>query len=496
VVWAALLILRAVGAFAGLDRLPLLPSVPAEVLINDPAVALSEGRGLVGPGFEHSINGLDKMYAHFPPVFITLQSLVYRVFGFSAFTLRALGGFDGLLAFALFLAVFHELYRQGIIDRLGIICGSVLLLLEPTTLFQARQGRMESTNILFGALAVYLTVRASRSRHELPLWIASAAASGFSLATHPSGMLFVPVLAAWSLPRLRRYGIVRWLAVNALPLAVFGAVWLSAYGIRALDAVKQMQHLASYSPPPSLALSMLAGVVRRGAVAELQQTGGFALVSIVVAPVLGCLRFFSVLGSGDPVDASPRWRRILAGSAAVLIVQCLLIAFVLPWSGPNRIVMAMPFAFLCLAIALSHLPRLRAKAVLALASLALVAEVALIGGYFLQLRSGAADRGPDRFDAIVDSIPNSIEAPARVAAVPEFWFAFHHRGRPVSLIYHALDESRYWNETPGAFDAYDAVILDPATPDYANLLARARPGKPLERVVHTWRRDFTVLERK
>src|SRR5258708_7874969 len=94
--WVALFAIRAAGLFVGLDRLPMVPTVNPEVIINDPALSLSRGHGFVAYSFEHSVNGLDRMYAHFPPIFIALQALIFRLFGFSAITLRALSVFCDL----------------------------------------------------------------------------------------------------------------------------------------------------------------------------------------------------------------------------------------------------------------------------------------------------------------------------------------------------------------------------------------------------------------
>jgi hypothetical protein len=307
-------------------------------------------------------------------------------------------------------------------------------------------------------------------------------------------MLFVPPLAAWSLLRVRRFGgshgWFTWLAVNALPLGVFGMIMLGTYGSKTIGALEQMQHLSHYNPGPSLALGMLASVIVRGAGGELQQAGGFAVVLIVFAPLLACCRWLAVWKSGSE-PASPEWLRILAGAAGVLAVQCLLVAWVLPWSGPNRLVMATPFAVLCCAVTLSYLPGSVSRFATAAAALVLVAEAGIQAGYFAQLRGGGDARGPARFDKIVDQIPRG----ARVAASPEFWFAFHHRGRPVALVYRWLGEPRYWNDAPGSFSGYDVVILDPTSEDYSVQLAKARIDKPVERVLHTWRRDFTLLER-
>lgn len=60
-------------------------------------------------------------------------------------------------------------------------------------------------------------------------------------------------------------------------------------------------------------------------------------------------------------------------------------------------------------------------------------------------------------------------------------------------MYHALGEFQYWVSTLEAFDPYDVVILDPGTTEYESLRLKAKPGHPLESMVHTYSRDFLVL---
>src|ERR1700679_201877 len=107
-----LLVLRAAALLTGLDRLPMLPSVNPEVIINDPALALSSGHGFVAFSFEHSVNGLNRLYGHFPPLYIALQAVIFRLFGFSAIAMRASSVVFDLATCCAFLAVLGEFYRQ------------------------------------------------------------------------------------------------------------------------------------------------------------------------------------------------------------------------------------------------------------------------------------------------------------------------------------------------------------------------------------------------
>lgn len=112
--WTALFVVRAVLLCVGLDRLPLLPTVADEVFVNDPAVSLSLGHGFVGFSLTHSRMGLDHIFANYPPVFIVLQSLVFRLFGLSAVTLRASSVICDLLGCLIFLVILLELLDRAL----------------------------------------------------------------------------------------------------------------------------------------------------------------------------------------------------------------------------------------------------------------------------------------------------------------------------------------------------------------------------------------------
>ena len=204
-VWIVLLVLRSSVLLIGVDRLPLVPAVGDEVIINDPAVALSRGYGRVAFSFEHSSSGINRLYRHFPPVFIWLQSLMFRVFGFSVWSLRATSMFCDIAACVAFLAILLELRQRRFAEDWIVALTGIVILLEPSTLTHARQGRMEPLGMLLGALAFFLALRAERSaRHEKLLWFCSAMLVGLALGTHLANLIMWAALAVWSLRWFRR----------------------------------------------------------------------------------------------------------------------------------------------------------------------------------------------------------------------------------------------------------------------------------------------------
>lgn len=487
--WIGILFLvRAVGLIIGLDRLPMLPSVQPEVIINDPAVALSRGEGLRAPVFEHSLHGLDTLFAHFPPVFVALQSIVFRVFGFSALTLRASSVIADLGAALVFVAILWELYRRRILDRLGWMFGSLLILLEPTMLIHSREARMESLNVLLGGLAIYLCLRADLSgRFGVASWFAAAALIGIALASHPASLLLWAALFIFSLFRFRSLGAIRWLAIHSTPPLVFISIWLATYRAKSLAALRQMREIAAYAPHPSLRLVELTSNVSHGAVKLAQNSGGFALLLTIVALGAGCWRLLS--SKKDPEFASGEWQTSLSCSTTIVLVQILLLQLVVPTSGMNRVVMTVHFASVCLALAVSHLRPSGARIVKAGFLVAALLQLTLLGGYLSELRKDWHGRSAQRFDQIVDSLPRG----ARVVAPPEMWFAFRSRERQVAIIITTLDEERYWKEVPDAFDPYEVVILDPNSSAYPSLYSRVTVRKPDRYVLRSSGRNFVVF---
>lgn len=486
--WAILLVVRAAALFVGLDRLPLVPAAPPEVMINDPAVALSRGYGLAAFSFEHSLNRLNILYANFPPVYIALQSLVFRVLGVSAMTLRVPGVLADLGACVFFLLVLREFYARKIVDRPGVTIAGILLLLEPITLIHDRSGRMESLCVLFGSLSLYLCVRADRDgRWQVPLLCASAVAAGLALATHFESLVICAVPALWTVARIRRlrYG---WIALNALPLIVLLAVWALTYGAKSMEAFHQLRQLAVYAPKSSLDVGGVVAGVASGNRRAALQSGGPAIIVILAALGLGACRILVASLQRKREEIPAEWHSALLRFTAIVLVQCALIQFIVPGPGATRINVMVPFAVLCLGVALSWLGNWTRKLATAAAGLMILLQLAVTIAYLGELRNSWQTRSAQRFDALVSAIP----ADARVVAVPEFWFAFQSHHRRLALIYHADNEYKYWSDQPGAFDPYDVVILDPGTREYDALHAKARKGRPVEYVLKTHDRDFTV----
>jgi uncharacterized membrane protein len=484
-------VFRCVALFLGVDRLPLTPSVIDEVIINDPAVALSRGYGLVAFSFEHSHSGLDRMYGHFPPLFIVLQALVFRLFGFSVFTLRAPSVLFDLAAGVVFLAILLELRHRAFAETWAVALAGLLILLEPTTLVHSREGRMESLVVLLGGLALYLAMRAERSaRNEKALWFAGSIAVGLALSTHLAAVMMWAAFTLWSLRRFQRLGTGLWLTINSLPILVLLFAWSVAHRSGSLAAFRQMRLIASYSPAPSLRLESLASSIGAGNMQALISTSGAPALLCAIAILGFALGRLAMPTSGIASKTQSGWRPALTMLTAILAAQCLLVQFVVPNSGWNRILIAVPLAFVCLAAAVSYLRWQSAWALISLMLLLVAGVQVLMDGFYLeQMRQDWTARSPDRFDAVLRSIPEH----ASVAAAPQFWYAFLERKQRFAVIDASMEGTRYYLEAPGAFDGFDFVILNPAAPDYAPMLAKAQIKHPVQFLAKTFKQDFVVL---
>ncbi|GEM_PF-6291151 len=463
--WALLLILRASVLAIGLDRLPLFPAVPDEADLADPAMSLSQGHGWRAPSFAHSPNGEDRFYALFPPLFPLIQAAVFRAFGLSPIALRASSVIASELACLAFLAAMWELRRRETAgDAATLWCGA-LLILEPTTIVRARLGRMEPLVLLFAGLGLYFALRAERdAKRATTWWLAAAVASGLALATHPAAIALALALAIW--------GGRRWMAVNAAALLVPLAVYAAAYRERTIEAFQQLVRHTGGAPPPSLNSGEIAVAITSGSFHDVFALGGVALFWI----------YLSVLAA-----FIARRRQDVSRLAAMALVPILLFAFFIPGSKSDRVILALPYAMLCLAA----MPR-PGKLVTVAACIALVAELAICSAYLWDLRRNWTDRAPDRLDAIAQVVPRET----RIAAVPEFWYAFLRQNRPLTVIQHRhFAEPNFWIEDPHPFDEYDVVILDSVEWDWAALREKALARHPYGLDCASFHHRFVVFSR-
>ena len=123
-----LIILRVIIGWYGFDTLPLI-SNNDEVIIQDPAVSLSQGTGLIAPSFKGLI--INDLYAHHPPIFIWIQAIIFRLLGFSEFSLRGLGVTSGFISIIILILVLRTLYQINLINKADLVLSTMMVIFDP-----------------------------------------------------------------------------------------------------------------------------------------------------------------------------------------------------------------------------------------------------------------------------------------------------------------------------------------------------------------------------
>lgn len=459
-------------------QLPVAPVLGDEIIVNDPAIALSRGQGLVAPSFQDSAYGLDKLYAHFPPVYIFAESLAFRKFGVSVYSLRLVTTAMGIAAAGVFLVVMWCLCRWGVADWGTASLAACLYTLNASMLVVHRIARMESTVeclLLSSLLCVFASIFLSAEdatgriqRKRLLFVFAGAVLAGASLATHPEAissvlpiMLFLLLVAP-----------VSWMA-RVISLAVLGitpiAIWLAAYGARWKQALAQMNAIHRSAPPP--------GIFGFGRVFFLEKSRNLAQVSRATLFAL-CLFILGLLvvrwialrkgASGRPehTEGAPS-QLLLTGIFAFSTIITLIFLMWFISASVTRYEVIFPVYLAGLVIALRGIslkkPIVRWALVLAIGFIAF--QIGATAVYLNKDSDPDVDLAATRFDAMVDSIPQS----SRVAVTPMLWLAFQHKGRPITLLYNGFDGKEKWfaaNNNP--LVQFDAVVLDSSFVDEFN----------------------------
>ena len=150
-----LFILRVLLVFIGFDRLPLIPALGDEVIINDAAITLARTGSMVNQSFTYSSLGLDHLYGHFPPIFILAQAGVIKIFGLSAFSLRLISLTSVLLLPAISSLILLDLYKKKIIKKHILFWITAIIFLDMSSISFGRMARMDSLANFFILLALF-----------------------------------------------------------------------------------------------------------------------------------------------------------------------------------------------------------------------------------------------------------------------------------------------------------------------------------------------------
>lgn len=461
-------------------QIPVAPVIGDEVIINDPAIALSHGQGLIAPSFVDSAVGIDRLYAHFPPIYLFTEALAFRAFGVSVYSLRLTTTVMDLLAVAAFLFLLWCLYRWRLAGWMTAISVAMIYTLNATVTTLHRIARMESMIELFLLIALTCVLRAihgsfgvgdresivtganAGTRHN-GLYLAwGAVFAGLSMGTHPEALVgVIPILVMLAVAAPVRWG------VRLLLLAVTGAtpilIWAATYGRRSWHAFMEMRDILRYNTEPRPGIFSFAHDFFRETHRNPSQAMRATLFFL-------CLLVFEII--------LQRWasveslymgrRRQLSGHASkhlllmeIFAASSLISLTLLSWfisASITRYEVIFPVYLIGIAIALKGVSAsrpIRLAAIFGVGALTAVEILALS----IHLHATAGEiSDPHRFDQILSRVPPQM----RVAAMPMLWLAFEQEHRPFTLLYRNFDGSPTWRaqNAENPLKQFDAVIVD------------------------------------
>lgn len=452
--------------------LPAAPVIGDEVIINDAAVALSHGQGFVAPSFQNSAFGLDRLYSHFPPLFLVAQAACFRLFGVSARSLRLTTTAMDLLAMATFLLLLWCLCRWRVAGWGTAAAAAPLYVLNAAVIVLHRIGRMESMVEFFVLSGLLCVLRAIFSpglrggsepaeRRRRMLWLAlGAALTGMAMATHPEALTAVlPTVALIAVLApvgwLLRLGML--LTVGLVP----ALIWIASYGARSLEALTNMGRILTDNTPPAGIFGFAQGFLQldhRNSGQAMRATLFFLclfvleilLVRWALFESLALNRRSRLTGEGA---TQLRIAEIYAGCSAVTVVM---LAFFVS-ASITRYQVIFPAYLAGMVMTLRGVPASRrlVAAVSVFLSVITLAEILAVGSYLRKWNNNEV--GADRFDRVAEQIPPNL----RVAVTPKLWLAFAHKNRPVTLLYKGFDGLPTWKENgANPLDRFDALVID------------------------------------
>ncbi len=430
----------------GFDRIPLLPIVGDGALIQDAPLALAAGQGLVSPSFEGTLR-FESLYAHHPPLYLFLQALLFKAFGLSVWTLRGSSLVFSTVAAILVLLSFRKMAGLGLLHPKLLAPLFLVALFEPLGWYLGRWERMDTLVQALGAgsyLLLLAAIGAHTSRRRWVFLLLSALCAGLALSTHAGAAIVCVFLGILILGYRSRFGWSGLLAWGAIPLLIAVALWGLAFRGESLDAFRQFRVIASHLA------GGWSGLVSSVTSSRLAPQEIVALAPVATFLVVGSLLVGAFAAWRDPV-ARTFWVALAAATLFVVAVA----------GDTRRFVLLAPFAVAVLGVVLRHAsPRLRSGTGAALITVAL-ASLALIGGYLLKGLREWDSRDPQRYAALVQSVPRET----RVLTVPDLWYEFMKQGRTVRIADFGFPEdAAYWKAHPEKVAEYDVAILPEDNP--------------------------------
>ena len=480
-------------------HLPVAPVIGDEIIINDPAVALSRGQGLIAPGFRDSPFGLDKLYAHFPPVYIFAESLAFRAFGVSVYSLRLVTTVMGIASAGIFLLLMWCVCRWDLADWGTASLAACLYTLNATMLVLHRLARMESMvecltlgSLLCVLTGIYSKTGSRASDNEQHSWtnrdksrrllflLAGAVLAGVSMVTHPEALMAVlPIVLLILLAALvsLRNRVFLLMALGFTPVAI----WLGTYGARWKQALIEMGSIHRYTAPP-------AGIVNFARdftlethrnINQAMRATLFLLCLLIMASILVrwvMLKRSEKMPSHDAGEVALR-QLLLTG---IFASSAILSLIPLTWfmaASVTRYETMFPTYLAGLVISLRGISAKKpvVRWIGAMSGILIVTQLVAMAIYLQKDNDPRVDFSATRFDAVVDSIPPG----SRVVVTPMLWLAFQHKKRPITLLYDGFDgRGRWQTASSDPLEQFDAIVVESSVADGFAIYSRyAAPGR-------------------
>jgi 4-amino-4-deoxy-L-arabinose transferase-like glycosyltransferase len=464
---SCLLALHIFAMFYSYGSLPVAPVFGDEIIINDPAIALSRGQGLRASSFTDSVFGIDKLYAHFPPIYIYVQSLIFRLFGVSVYSLRLTTTLMSIAAAAVFILLLQSLCKWRVVERRTALLLAALYTLNASTIVLHRVGRMESTIEFFCLCSLFcvLTVifgPVEGNLKKIGLLLVGSLMAGFSLATHPESISAILPIALLLLIAVPVRMTVRAASLATLWLTPI-AIWLLTYRSRWSDALQQMSTIAKAgnTPPPSVFRFGLG--LLHTARSNQHNAMFFTLFYLsFIAMLMVLVRSSSAiwLHVKQPANLRSHSSASIATHTAFTLAIPLTLVLLL-WFLPASVMRyEVMYPVYLIGLALPP-PQTAARNALYSTLRVLVAFVICLNLVasivYLNQNRPSVDFSPDRYDAVVGCIPPGAHA----AATPHLWLAFQKKNLPFTLLYPDFDGLSNWRaEAMTPLDQFDVILMD------------------------------------
>ena len=493
-----------------LYRLGSIPNIPVfgdEIVINDPAIALSRGQGLTAPSFADSVSGLDKLYAHFPPVYIFLQAAMFRMLGVSGYSLRLLPTIFSIAAVVVFLVILYRLLGYGLVKgRTAFFVGCLYALSAPVIILH-RISRMESLVELLSLMTLYCALRltfgyreeggeqsAREQTTEVLLVVGAAICSGLAIASHPEAInsILPPALILLFAPRVKTTHKVAFATMLCVTPA---AIWVGTYGPRWWSALAQMAYIAKEKAPDPSMPQFGVDLLKRAASSQhdLMVFLFFCLTLVVLVWALMQVVRAAISPRKETNQGDGNLHAVLKALAISVPVTFLLLLFFLP-ASITRYEVVYPIYLLLIAVLPAPYGDRGAFRPYLMAAVALVIVGQFVACVVYLAQNRVSTEGPaERYDFVLDCIPSNT----RVAASPQLWLAFEVRDRPFSLLYPGLDGLQTWRRASPSdpLGRFDVILLSDYVKDDLDRYAPLSAIGKVRRDVPIGRRMLRVYSR-